>query len=83
MTTDIPIPFFGDAPPEYSPSYFAQLTRNFALYAQQMNNPGPVRGTTLVMTNLPVFANNAAAVSGGLAVNSVYKTSGGELRIVV
>jgi len=30
-----------------------------------------------------VFANNTAAVSGGLAVNSVYKTSGGELRIVV
>ena len=48
-----------------------------------MNNPGPMRGTTLVMTNLPVFANNTAAVSGGLAVNSIYKTAGGELRIVV
>jgi hypothetical protein len=29
------------------------------------------------------YANNAAAVAGGLAVNSVYKTSTGELRIVV
>ena len=83
MTTEVPIPYFGDAPPEYSPSYFTQVVRNFSLFAQQTNNPGPIRGTTLVMTNLPVFANNAAAVSGGLAVNSVYKTSGGELRIVV
>jgi len=32
---------------------------------------------------LPVYANNAAAVAGGLAVNDVYKTSTGELRIVV
>tara|TARA_R110002124_G_scaffold104920_1_gene255367 strand:- start:164 stop:415 length:252 start_codon:yes stop_codon:yes gene_type:complete len=83
MVTEVPIPFFGDAPVEYDQSYFAQLTRNFALYTQQMSNPGPIRGTTIVMTNLPVFANNTAAVSGGLAVNSVYKTSGGELRIVV
>ena len=84
MTTDVPIPFFADAPVEYDAgSYFAQMTRSFALYAQQMSNPGPIRGTTIVMTNLPVFANNTAAVSGGLAVNSVYKTSGGELRIVV
>ncbi len=83
MTTDVPIPFFADAPVEYDAGYFAQMTRSFALYAQQMSNPGPIRGTTLVMTNLPVFANNTAAVSGGLAVNSVYKTAGGELRIVV
>lgn len=83
MTTDVPIPFFADAPVEYDQSYFAQMTRSFALYAQQMSNPGPIRGTTIVMTNLPVFANNTAAVSGGLAVNSVYKTTGGELRIVV
>lgn len=32
---------------------------------------------------LPTYANNAAAVSGGLAVNDMYKTATGELRIVV
>lgn len=32
---------------------------------------------------LPTYANNAAAISGGLAVNSIYKTSTGEVRIVV
>ena len=35
------------------------------------------------LTGLSVYANNAAAVTGGLAVNSVYKTATGELRIVV
>jgi hypothetical protein len=30
-----------------------------------------------------VYANNAAAVTGGLAVDAVYKTATGELRIVV
>jgi hypothetical protein len=32
---------------------------------------------------LPTYANNAAAILGGLAVNSIYKTSTGEVRIVV
>ena len=33
--------------------------------------------------NLPVYASNAAAITGGLTVNSVYKTATGELRIVI
>jgi hypothetical protein len=35
------------------------------------------------MTALPTYATNAAAITGGLAVNRVYKTATGELRIVV
>jgi hypothetical protein len=35
------------------------------------------------LIGLSTYANNAAAVTGGLAVNSVYKTATGELRIVV
>jgi hypothetical protein len=35
------------------------------------------------LPNLPAFADNSAATSGGLATNDVYKTSTGELRIVV
>jgi hypothetical protein len=38
---------------------------------------------TKVGVTLPTYANNAAAISGGLAVNSIYKTSTGEVRIVV
>ena len=83
MAQQTPIPFFAAAPPEYSQEYIAQVTRAFALYAQQQHNPGPVRADTLNLTGLSVYANNAAAVSGGLAVNDVYKTAAGELRIVV
>jgi hypothetical protein len=35
------------------------------------------------LPQLPTFADNSAATSGGLATNDVYKTSTGELRIVV
>ena len=83
MAQPSPIPFFAAAPAEYQQSYMAQITRAFAVYAQQQQNPGPVRGSTLNLSNLGVYANNAAAVAGGLAVDDVYKTATGELRIVV
>ena len=35
----------------------------------------------LQLDGLPTYANEAAAVTGGLATNVVYKTSTGELRI--
>jgi hypothetical protein len=38
---------------------------------------------SISLTALPTYADNAAAVSGGLAVGRVYKTATGELRIVV
>lgn len=37
----------------------------------------------LTTASAPTYADNAAAVAGGLAVNTVYKTATGELRIVV
>lgn len=83
MTQSYPIPFFAAAPKEYSQSYTAQVTRAFALYVQQGQNPGPLRGNVLNLTGLSVFANNAAALAGGLVENDVYKTVTGELRIVV
>jgi hypothetical protein len=61
----------------------AQLVRAFAVFVQQVNNPGDAIFTTLKLTALPVYANNAAAIAGGLIAGDVYKTSTGELRIVV
>jgi hypothetical protein len=38
---------------------------------------------TIGMPTLPVYANNAAAITGGLISRDVYQTATGELRIVV
>jgi len=45
----------------------------------------PVRITaaTLKLSNLPTYADNTAAASGGLVAGDVYKTATGELRITV
>lgn len=56
---------------------FLQVTRTGAT----VNYIEPLK--KLRLTNTPTFANNAAAIAGGLGVNDVYKTSTGELRIVV
>jgi hypothetical protein len=38
---------------------------------------------TVRLQGLPTYANNAAAIAGGLVADDVYKTAAGELRIVV
>jgi hypothetical protein len=43
----------------------------------------PIFATNLLITGLPIYANQGAAVTGGLATNGIYKTVTGELRIVV
>ena len=83
MSRNVPIPFFPSPPREYNQSYFSQLVRNFSVFAQQSQVPGPQQATTLKLTDLPEFADNAAALAGGLVAGDIYRTAGGELRIVV
>jgi hypothetical protein len=83
MPSSSPTPFFPTPPGEYNRQYMAQLVRSFAVFAQQANNPGDAIFTTLRLTALPEYADNAAALTGGLIAGDVYKTATGELRIVV
>jgi len=50
---------------------------------QQQNNPGDLVVATLQVLELPIFADNSSAIASGLAVDSVYKTATGDLKIVV
>ena len=83
MPSSSPAPFFPTPPGEYNRQYMAQLIRAFSVFVQQANNPGDAIFTTLKLTALPIYANNAAAIAGGLIAGDVYKTATGELRIVV
>ena len=83
MPSNSPAPYFPNPPSEYSRLYMTQLVRAFSVFVQQTNNPGAAIFTTLRLTALPEYADNTAAVSGGLIAGDVYKTSTGELRIVV
>jgi len=83
MPSSSPAPFFPTPPGEYNRQYMAQLVRAFSVFVQQANSPGDAIFTTLKLTALPIYANNAAALAGGLIAGDVYKTSTGELRIVV
>lgn len=50
MSRQLNIPFFGTPPDEYEAAYFSELTRSFAVFAQQVNTPGPWRATELTLT---------------------------------
>lgn len=42
-----------------------------------------LKGNTMQLLTLGTYADNTAALAGGLVANDVYKTATGELRIVV
>lgn len=82
-TKEVPVPYFPLPPQAYEQRYFSEIVRAFSVYLTQSQNPGTAVFNTLNLLNLPLHESNAAAVTGGLSINDVYKTSTGELRIVV
>lgn len=49
MTTNVPVPYFPTPPAVYDRAYMAQVIRAFAVFANQVTNPGPLRATTLTL----------------------------------
>ena len=52
MSRNLVRPFFPIPPQEYDQTYFDEVIRSFAVYLDQMQNPGEGRHTALVLTNL-------------------------------
>lgn len=50
MSRNNNFPYFPEAPAQYDQRYLTQLTRAFSIFAQQVRNPGPMRGTELQLT---------------------------------
>jgi hypothetical protein len=69
MSRSVPIPYFPIPPLDYDAQYLAEVTRAFAVYAQQMNTPGPWRATSLTLT-----PTGDATATGVLSYNSTEDT---------
>ena len=52
MSRNLILPFFAVPPTQYDQQYFANLTRSFAVYMDQQQNPGEERATRLTLTDL-------------------------------
>ena len=52
MSRNLAVPYFPNAPKEYSQQYIAEVVRAFSVYVQQVHNPGEGRNTFGVFTNL-------------------------------
>ena len=52
MSRNLILPFFAVPPTQYDQQYFANLTRSFAVYMEQQQNPGEERATKLTLTDL-------------------------------
>jgi hypothetical protein len=55
MSRSVNIPYFAEPPVNYDRAYFAQMTRAFALYTQQMNTPGPWQALRALVLDQPAF----------------------------
>jgi len=77
----IPSPFDPWAPAiDLTPGY---ISESYAIKQVGVNDINQFNAIVNMFPNLPVYANNAAALAGGLAVDTVYRTATGELRIVI
>ena len=54
MSRNLVKPFFARPPAEYDQKYMSDLVQSFALYLEQMQNPGEGRHTRLTLTDLPL-----------------------------
>lgn len=70
MSKSFSIPFFPTPPASYEARYFAEVTRAFSLFADQVRTPGPERATTITLTDLQ-SGNDI-----GLALGTVFEVDG-------
>ncbi len=69
MSSNNPVPYFPAPPAEYNRNYMAQVVRAFSVFAQQVNNPGPERATTLTLN-----PSGAKIPAGELSYNTAEDT---------
>ncbi len=68
-STNIQVPILPVPPVQYDQNWANQMVRILNTYFTLLQNPGPMRGTTLTLTDLPTS-------SAGLETGSLWNDSG-------
>ena len=63
-------PFFAVPPPFYNQAYMYSVVRAFSVFLNIVMNPGDIRATTLVLTDLP--SSDSGLEPGALFVQGGY-----------
>ena len=66
-------PRLPEPPIEYTQQYMADLVRSLQTFIEQERNPGPIRASTITLTDLPTSAT-------GLETGALYN-DGGTIKV--
>jgi len=63
VTRRVVRPQFPVAPAQYNSSYMAEVVRAFSVFLNQIQNPGDLRATSIVLTDLPTSDSGLEVVT--------------------
>ena len=58
-----------------------EMPNTYGLFQEEKEDKNYFANEIFMLPNLPVYADNAAATSGGLPTGALYRTSTGDLKV--
>ena len=87
MSSPTPKFYFPIAPTEYNQQFMNEVIRSFALFQEQLGNPGKVTAESINLKpagaeGIKQYSNNREAYDDGLIPGDLWMLSTGEIRVV-
>ena len=88
MSSPTPKFYFPIAPTEYNQQFMNEVIRSFALFQEQLGNPGKVTAESINLqpaaaAGINQYSNNREAYDDGLIPGDLWMLSTGEIRVVI
>ena len=88
MSSPTPKFYFPIAPTEYNQQFMNEVIRSFALFQEQLGNPGKVTAESINLKpagaeGIKQYSNNREAYDDGLIPGDLWMLSTGEIRVVI
>lgn len=88
MSSPTPKFYFPIAPTEYNQQFMSEVIRSFALFQEQLSNPGKITAESINLKpsgaeGIKQYSNNREAYDDGLIPGDLWMLSTGEIRVVI